>query len=166
MHTEVSEQSILRANLSTSLGDIELALDPQFEGVFELDTDMAAADVEEDAKHTMDPAGMGRRRVVSLKREREGSVRGAVEWRHLSFRQKEGEGIWDGDKLGKPKNKGGRIRAVTSFAQNTLLLPSGQDMERDTAERAALFSALEVETDDVEERIRKATSEGRIADVW
>jgi hypothetical protein len=155
MHTDRSEPSIFRANLTTTLGDIELALDPQYEGVFELETEMAAADVEEDAKHTMDPSGMGRRRVISMKREREGSVRGNVGWKNLSFRQKDGEGIWEGDKVGGPKNTGGRIRAVTSYAQNTLLLPSDRDMQKDTAERAALFRALDV-VDDVEERMRKA----------
>ncbi|KAG9081093.1 hypothetical protein FRC06_005829 [Ceratobasidium sp. 370] len=158
MHTERSDPSVLRANLTTSLGDIELSLDPMFEGSFELETERAAAEVEEDARHTIDPTGMGRRRVVVTKREREGVVRGSVSWRNLSFRQKDGEGIWSGDKVGAQGGNGARIRAVTSRAQNTLLLPSAPDMLEDTAERAALFRALDV-VDDVEERMRKAGHE-------
>ncbi|KAG8752616.1 hypothetical protein FRC12_011871 [Ceratobasidium sp. 428] len=159
MHTERSEPSVLQANLTTSLGDIELSLDPQFEGSFELETENAAAEVEEDAKHTIDPTGMGRRRVVVTKRERKGAVHGNVSWRNLSFRQKDGEGIWAGDKVAAHGGNGARIRAVTSRAQNTLLLPSAPDMLKDTAERAALFRALDV-VDDVEERMRKVSECG------
>lgn len=157
MHTERSQPSVLHANLTTNLAEIELSLDPQYEGTFELETDMASADVEEDAKHTVDPSGMGRLRAVSLEREREGSVRGSAVWKNLSFRQKAGLGIWHGDKVKQPELNGSRIRASTSLAHNTLLLPNANDMERDTEERAALFRALEeVENDSVAERIRKA----------
>ncbi|KAG8722023.1 hypothetical protein FRC08_007792 [Ceratobasidium sp. 394] len=158
MHSERSEQSVLRANLTTSLGEIELSLDPVFEGSFELITEKAAAVVEEDAKRTIDPTQMARRRVVVTKREREGVVRGSVSWRNLSFRQKDGEGIWAGDKVGAQGNNGARVRAVTSRAQCTLLLPSAPDILKDTAERAALFRALDV-VDDVDERMRKAGNE-------
>ncbi|QRW21667.1 hypothetical protein RhiXN_06656 [Rhizoctonia solani] len=129
MHTERSEPSVLHANLTTNLGEIELIIDPQFEGTFDLVAEQAKSDVEEDAKHTADPSGMGRR----------------------------GLGIWHGDKVAQPKVRGGRIRAVTSMKTNTLLLPSGPDMDRVTEERAALFRALgEKEIDSVAERMRKA----------
>lgn len=158
MHTERSEPSILHANLTTQLAEIELSLDPQFEGVFELETTDKTADVEEDAKHTIDPSGMGRLRSVSLDRARESAVRGMVAWKHMSFRHKIAElGIWTGDKVKAPAAAGSRIRCVTSMEQNTLLLPNANDMERDTEERAALFRAEEAdELDSVEERLRKA----------
>ncbi|ELU42724.1 hypothetical protein AG1IA_03230 [Rhizoctonia solani AG-1 IA] len=157
MHTERSEPSVLHANLTTNLGEIELIIDPQFEGTFDLVAEQAKSDVEEDAKHTADPSGMGRRRAITMKREREGVVSGSVAWRNLSFRTKEGLGIWHGDKVAQPKVRGGRIRAVTSMKTNTLLLPSGPDMDRVTEERAALFRALgEKEIDSVAERMRKA----------
>ncbi|QRV79590.1 hypothetical protein RhiJN_07605 [Ceratobasidium sp. AG-Ba] len=157
MHTERSEQSVLRANLTTSLGDIELSLDPQFEGAFELRTDNASAEVEEDAKHTIDPTGMGRIRDIKMRHESESVVHGRVRWKNLSFRQKAGEGIWEGDKFGGSEDKGSRIYAITSRAQNTLLLPSAPGMLKDTVERAALLRTVELDTvDDVEERIRKA----------
>ncbi|CAE6438819.1 hypothetical protein ACGC1H_006942 [Rhizoctonia solani] len=158
MHTERSEPSVLHANLTTNVGEIELMVDPQFEGTFELVAEQAKSDVEEDAKHTVDPSGMGRRRAVSIKHVQDGVVRGSVAWRNLSFRVKEaGLGIWTGDKVKQPKIHGSRIHAVTSMKTNTLLLPSGPDMDRVTEERAALFRALEEkEVDSVAERMRKA----------
>ncbi|KAH7339820.1 hypothetical protein B0J17DRAFT_375833 [Rhizoctonia solani] len=158
IHTERSEPSVLHANLTTNLGEIELMVDPQFEGTFELVADQAKSDVEEDAKHTADPSGMGRRRAVSVKHVQDGVVRGSVAWRNLSFRSKEaGLGIWNGDKVKLPRIQGSRIHAVTSMKTNTLLLPSGPDMDRVTEERAALFRALEEkEVDSVAERMRKA----------
>ncbi|KAG8761050.1 hypothetical protein FRC11_014418 [Ceratobasidium sp. 423] len=156
--TERSEPSVLHANLTTNLGEIELIMDPQFEGTFELVADQAKSDVEEDAKHTVDPSGMGRRRAVNVKHVQEGVIRGSVAWRNLSFRFKEsGLGIWSGDKVKPPKIRNGRVHAVTSMKTNTLLLPSGPDMDRVTEERAALFRALgEKEVDSVAERMRKA----------
>ncbi|CAE6416275.1 unnamed protein product [Rhizoctonia solani] len=161
MHIERSEPSVLHANLTTNLGEIELIMDPQFEGTFELVAEQAKSDVEEDAKHTADPSGMGRRRAINMRREQEGVVRGSVAWRNLSFRTKEGLGIWHGDKVKQPKIRGGRIHSVTSMKTNTLLLPSGPDMDRVTEERAALFRALgEKEVDSVAERMRKAGGAG------
>ncbi|CEL60701.1 hypothetical protein RSOLAG1IB_03940 [Rhizoctonia solani AG-1 IB] len=158
MHIEDSEPSVLHANLTTNLGEIELIVDPQYEGTFELVTDQAKSDVEEDAKHTSDPSRMGRRRAINMKHEQEGEVvRGSVAWRNLSFRTKEGLGIWHGDKVEQPKIRGGRIHAVTSMRTNTLLLPSGPDMDRVTEERAALFRMLEEkEVDNVAGQMSKA----------
>ncbi|CAE7120069.1 unnamed protein product [Rhizoctonia solani] len=158
MHTERSEPSALHANLTTNVGEIELIVDPQFEGTFELVADEAKSDVEEDAMHTADPSGMGRLRKVSIQHVQDGVVRGSVAWRNLSFRAKEaGLGIWRGDKVKQPRIRGSRIHAVTSRKTNTLLLPSGPDMDRVTEERAALFRALgEKEVDSVAERMRKA----------
>ncbi|CAE6439123.1 unnamed protein product [Rhizoctonia solani] len=162
MHTERSEPSVLHANLTTNLGEIELMVDPQFEGTFELVADQAKSDVEEDAVHTADPSGMGRLRSVSVKRVQDGFVRGSVAWRNMSFRSKEaGLGIWSGDKVKLPRIQGSRIHAVTSMKTNVLLLPSASDMDRVTEERAALFRALEEkEVDSVAERMRKAGGVG------
>ncbi|CCO28965.1 hypothetical protein BN14_02966 [Rhizoctonia solani AG-1 IB] len=133
MHIEDSEPSVLHANLTTNLGEIELIVDPQYEGTFELVTDQAKSDVEEDAKHTSDPSRMGRRRAINMKHEQEGEV------------------------VEQPKIRGGRIHAVTSMRTNTLLLPSGPDMDRVTEERAALFRMLEEkEVDNVAGQMSKA----------
>jgi hypothetical protein len=69
--------SVLRCHAETTVGVVQVELDSAFEGTYSLQTVLATKRVSE--RDVEDPAGRGRRRVVS-QNEARGRVEGELKW--------------------------------------------------------------------------------------
>ena len=71
--------SVLRCHAETTVGVVQVELDSAFEGTYSLQTVLGAKLVSERESEVEDPAGKGRRRVVSQNEARR-RVEGELKW--------------------------------------------------------------------------------------